>query len=106
MSCTGLSSSPSTTAASTVVVKGSKVDRIDAVVGPTRFSPAKNASIATTVDTTAMQPIQNHPPGSKSRLTPPVTAARTVSEAAAPVITRAESGTGCTWWTVVSATRM
>jgi hypothetical protein len=39
-------------------VTGSAVERIDAVVGPTRRRPAKNSVTATTVETAAMPAIQ------------------------------------------------
>ena len=43
--------SPSIDAASTTVNTGSTVDSVDACVGPTRASPAKNSVIAATVET-------------------------------------------------------
>ena len=54
VSCTGLSDSPKARYASTTVVSGSAVERIEAVVGPTRRRPAKNRPTAPTVETTAM----------------------------------------------------
>ena len=53
--------SPKITNASTTVASGSTVDRIDALVGPTRRRPAKKSPIAPTVDTAARQPIQPQP---------------------------------------------
>ena len=51
----------STTNASSTVTSGSAVERIDAVVGPTRRSPAKNSPIAATVETTAIAASQPSP---------------------------------------------
>ena len=61
-SCTALSASPNTRNASTTVVTGSAVERIDADVGPTRARPAKNRPTAATVEITAM-PGQPAEPG-------------------------------------------
>ena len=55
------SDSPKATKASATVTTGSSVDRIDAAVGPTRRSPAKNSPIAPTVETTARPPSQAKP---------------------------------------------
>ena len=49
-----VSDSPNTATASATVTTGSTVERIAAVVGPTRRSPAKNSEIAPTVEMTAM----------------------------------------------------
>ena len=43
------------------VVAEATVERIEAVVGPTRLSPAKNRLTAATVDTSAMPPSQPQP---------------------------------------------
>ena len=77
-----------------------------AVDGPVRLRPAKKASIATTVETTAMAASQNHPRHPKLRSTPPVTRARAPRVPAAPVITSADSATGASRCTTVSETRM
>jgi hypothetical protein len=86
-----------------VVTTGSKVDRIAAVDGPVRRRPAKNASIASTVETIAMHPTQTHPAAANPRSTPPDTPARTASVPAAPVMTSAASVTGGTRWTTPPA---
>ena len=57
----GARRSARTPAASTTVTTGSKVERIDALVGPTALSPAKKSVIAPTVETMAMQASQPHP---------------------------------------------
>jgi len=54
-------SSPKKIAARTTVVTGSKVDNIDALVGPTLSRPAKKAMMAITVDTRAMAKTPPHP---------------------------------------------
>nr|AWS27292.1 FunU4 [Streptosporangium sp. KD35] len=105
-SCTGVRDSPRMSAASAAVTTGSKVDRMAAFDGPVRLSPAKKVSIATTVETTAMQASQSHPDTPKPRSTPPVSRARAPRVPAAPVITSADSTTGASRCTTVSATRM
>lgn len=89
-----------------MVTTGSKVDRMAAVDGPVRRSPAKKVSIAVIVETTTMHASQNHPRGANPRSTPPVTRARTARVNAAPAITSADSSTGGSRCTTVSATRM
>src|SRR5262245_22088149 len=94
-SCPGPSDSPKTTKASATVTTGSSVDRIDAADGPTRRRPAKKSAIAPTVDTAARQVSQPRPasptaPGWRS----PAASDAIVNVAAAPVQTRAPSGTG------------
>ena len=79
------------------MVSGSADDRIAAVVGPTRRSPAKNRLMAPTVETTARPASQPNPaaltlPGRRS---PPATPA-SVSVAAAPVQTSALRRSGPT----------
>ena len=93
----GPSDSPKATKASATVTTGSSVDRIDAAVGPTRRSPAKNRPMAPTVETTASPPSQTKPEaltlaGSRS---PPARPAA-VSVAAAPVHTSVLSASGAT----------
>jgi hypothetical protein len=77
-----------------------------AVDGPVRFRPTKNASIAATVDATATHSRHNQPDARESRRTPPVTTARAPKVPAAPAMTRADSTTGGSRCTTVSATRM
>jgi hypothetical protein len=55
------------------VTSGSKVDRIAAVDGPVRRRPAKDASAASTVETSAIAASQAQPAGWKAKPTPPVT---------------------------------
>jgi hypothetical protein len=77
------------------VTTGSTVERSEAVVGPTRLSPAKNRPIAATVETPAIEAIQTQPaavtsPGRSS----PSSAEPPVSVTAAPVHTSAASTRG------------
>src|SRR3954447_10926110 len=96
-SCTGLSDSPKARKASTTVVTGSAVDRIDALVGPTRVRPAKNRLTAATDQLTAMAASQPKPVGlTAPTCRPPLTAVPTVRVAAAPVQTSALSRIGPT----------
>ena len=74
---------------------GSTVERIDAVVGPTRFRPAKKRLTAATVETSAMPASQPQPamvtsPGRSS----PSAAEPAVRLTAAPVHTTAERTVG------------
>jgi hypothetical protein len=98
--------SPRASVASAVVMTGSNVDRMAVVDGPVRRRPAKKASIARTVETTAMHASQNHPGHPKLRSVPSVIDARTPMVTAAPAITSAASSTGGSRCTTVSATRM
>ena len=70
-SCNGESDSPNAAAASPTVTTGSSVDRIDAALGPTRASPAKNSRIAPTVLTTTMPAIASQPSAESARSGPP-----------------------------------
>ena len=83
------------------------MERIDAVVGPTRLRPAKNRLIAPTVETTARQASQPQPalvrsPGRRS----PTAAEPAVSVTAAPVQTIVASTCGRIRAVTVSLTRM
>ena len=89
------SDSPSTTDASSTVVSGSAVETIDAVVDPTRRSPAKNSPMAATVETTAIAASQPSPGAvTASGCRSPTTSPATVSDTAAPVQTNALSTIG------------
>ncbi len=86
---------------------GSTVERIEAVVGPTRFRPAKKRLTAATVETTAIPASQPQPatvtsPGCRS----PSAAEPTVRLTAAPVQTSAESRLGRIRPAIPSLTRM
>ena len=56
-----VSVSPKTTNESATVVSGSSVERIEAVDGPTRRSPAKKSVIGVTVETIAITASHSHP---------------------------------------------
>ena len=89
------------------MTSGSTVERIAALVGPTRSSPAKKRLIAATVETTARQPSHAQPapvrsPGRNS----PSSVVPISSEAAAPVHTSVASARGRTRPAIPSLMRM
>ena len=67
-----VSVSPKTTNASATVVSGSSVERIDAVDGPTRRSPAKKSVIGVTVETIAIAASHSQPSPAKPVSSEPV----------------------------------
>ena len=57
----GLIVSPSTSAARTTLTMGSNVDKVEALVGPSRSSPAKKVTMGKTVETRAIATIVIQP---------------------------------------------
>ena len=88
------------------MVGGSSVERIAAIDGPTRRSPAKNSAIGVTVETSAIAASHTQPSLAKPASSEPVAAPATPNVTAAPVVTSADSGSGSRSPPTRSETRM
>ena len=88
------------------MVSGSSVERIEAVDGPTRRSPAKNSVIGVTVETIAIAASHSQPSPAKPVSSEPVAAPATPNVIAAPVVISADSGSASRSPPTRSETRM
>ena len=82
------------------------MERIAAVEGPTRRSPAKKSVIGVTVETIAIAASHTQPSLAKPVSSEPVAAPATPKVIAAPVVIRADSGSASMSPPTRSETRM
>src|SRR5712692_850302 len=88
--CTGVMVSPSTRAASATATIGSKVESVEAVVGPMRLSPAKKVTNAMTVEISAMASTASHPSALPGNVNPCIVAMMAYTPAVEAMIIEVE----------------